>query len=262
MPNRVAVVTGGASGLGEAAARRFAADGYDVAVVDIDESGGARVAKAVEEEGRASSFYACDVSDPGAVEATAASVSADLGTVEVLVTSAALQPNPESVLDMDMAAHERMWKVNYFGTVHACQSFARLMIPHEKGAIVTLGSIHSRMPLPLPAYNASKVAIERLTQLLAVELGRFGIRVNCVGPTHVMTPPLVAAIAEGQRDESKIMEPHALSYLPEPEDVADAIAFLASDHARAITGVLLPIDSGILAADSFVTYAGGVPWDR
>ena len=262
MTNAVAVITGGSSGLGEAAAKRFAADGYNVAIIDVDQAGGERVVRATSAPGRISAFYACDVSDAKAVEKVAAAIAEDLGVVEVLVTSAALQPNPESILEMDMAAHERMWKVNYFGTIHACQSFARLMIPQRKGVIVTLGSIHSRMPLPLPAYNPGKVAIERLTQLLAVELGRFNIRVNCVGPTHVMTPPLVAAIASGHRDKNKIMEPHALSYLPEPEDVAEAIAFLVSDSARAITGILLPVDSGILAGDAFVTYAGGIPWKK
>lgn len=257
---RVAVVTGGGSGLGEAAAKRLAAEKYDVAIIDIDEAGGQRVVRELEAEGHKAKFIRCDVSDAAAVETAAAAVESDLGTVEVLVCSAAMQPNPECVLDMDMVAHEKMWKVNYFGTIHACQSFAKRMIPRKKGAIVTLGSIHSRMPLPLPAYNPGKVAIERITQLLAAELGRFNIRVNCIGPTHVMTPPLVAAIAAGERDETKIMAPHALEYLPEPQDVADAIAFLISDQARAITGVFLPIDSGIIAKDAFVTYAGGIPW--
>jgi NAD(P)-dependent dehydrogenase (short-subunit alcohol dehydrogenase family) len=91
---------------------------------------------------------------------------------------------------MDMAYHERMWKVNYNGTVYCCQSFARRMIPRKKGAIVTLGSVNSRVALPLPAYNPGKAAVERLTQLLAMELGRHAIRVNSVGPTYVMTPPL------------------------------------------------------------------------
>lgn len=260
MNSRVAVITGGGSGLGEAAAKRLALENFSLAVLDVDVAGGERVVRDLEANGHKAKFMRCDVSDAAAVEAAAAVVENELGVVEVLVTSAAMQPNPECVLEMDMRAHEKMWKVNYFGTIHACQSFGKRMIPNEKGAIVTLGSIHSRMPLPLPAYNPGKVAIERITQLLAAELGRFNIRVNCIGPTHVMTPPLVAAIAAGERDESKIMEPHALNYLPEPEDVAETIAFLVSGKARAITGAFLPIDSGIIAKDAFVTYAGGIPW--
>jgi NAD(P)-dependent dehydrogenase (short-subunit alcohol dehydrogenase family) len=262
MTKRVAAITGGSSGIGEATAKRLAANGYDIAIIDVNREAGEAVARAITETGRASRFYACDVSDAKAVESTAAAVAKDLGVAEILVSAAALIPNTESVLDMDMVAHERMWKVNYNGTVHACQSFARLMIPQKKGAIVTLGSINSRAPLPLPAYNPGKAAIERLTQLLAVELGRFNIRVNSVAPTYVMTPPLRAKVAAGQRDMKKIMGVHALPYLPEPKDIADANAFLASDQAKAITGILLPVDSGWLAGVPYLTYAGGVPWSE
>ena len=257
---RVAAVTGGASGIGAATAERLAADGYEVAVIDVNATGGAATVKAVEAKGRQARFYACDVSDARAVEALADQIETEMGSVAVLVTAAALIPNSESVLDMDMAAHERMWKVNYNGTLYCCQSFARRMIARKTGSIVTLGSINSRMPLPLPAYNPGKAAIERLTQLLAVELGRHSIRVNSVGPTYVMTPPLRQKVAEGQRDMGKIMGVHALPYLPEPKDIADAIAFLASEQARAITGILLPVDSGWLAGVPYRTYAGGVPW--
>lgn len=260
MSHRVAAVTGGSSGLGEAAARRLAADGFDVAVVDVDAEGGERIAADITSSGRVAHFYSCDVADAGAVEELAATVANEMGPAEVLVTSAGLTPNSEAILDMDLVAHEQMWRVNYFGTVYSCQSFARRMVPERRGSIVTLGSIHSRLPMPLPAYNPGKAAIERFTQLLAAELGRFHIRVNSVAPTHVMTPPLRAAVNAGERDMSKIMMVHALDYLPEPADVADAIAFLASDRARAITGVLLPIDSGSLAGISYNTYAGGVPW--
>ncbi|HEX5016600.1 MAG TPA: SDR family oxidoreductase [Actinomycetes bacterium] len=262
MTNRVAVVTGGASGLGEAAAKRLSIDGYDIALIDLDDQGGRRVRTEIKTHGRNAEYYSCDVADSAAVEQVAQAVARELGSVEVLVTSAGLTPNSEAILEMDMAAHERMWRVNYLGTIHSCQSFGRLMMARKKGAIVTLGSIHSRLPMPLPAYNPGKAAIERITQLLAVELGRFDIRVNSVGPTHVMTPPLEAAIAAGERDMSKIMEVHALSYLPSTEDVAEAIAFLCSEQARAITGILLPIDSGALAGISYKTYAGGVPWDE
>ena len=207
---QVAVITGGASGIGEATARRFAADGYAVAILDQNEAAGAALASSLAGAG----FYACDVSDAPGLEGVAAKVEADLGPADVLVTSAGLIPNSESIMEMDMAAHDRMWQVNYNGTVHACRAFARQMIPRQRGSIVTLGSINSRMPLPIPAYNMGKAAIERLTQLLAVELGRHGIRVNSVGPTYVMTPPLRAKVASGQRDLQKIMAVHALKRLP------------------------------------------------
>lgn len=252
---RVAVVTGGSSGIGEATARRLARDGYAIAIVDVNKAGGEAVAKSL--SGR---FCECDVSDAKAVDAVAARVEKEMGPAEVLVTSAGLIPNSESIMEMDMAAHDRMWAVNYNGTVHCARAFARQMIPRKRGAIVTLGSINSKLPLPIPAYNMGKAAIERLTQLLAVELGRHGIRVNSVGPTYVMTPPLRAKVEAGQRDLEKIMGVHALDRLPEPADIADGIAFLCSEQARSITGILLPIDAGWLAAVSYRTYAGGVPW--
>lgn len=252
---RVAVVTGGSSGIGEATARRLAKDGYAIAIVDVSKAAGEAVAKSL--SGR---FYECDVSDAKAVDAVAGRIEKEMGPADVLVTSAGLIPNSESIMEMDMAAHDRMWAVNYNGTVHCARAFARQMIPRKRGAIVTLGSINSKLPLPIPAYNMGKAAIERLTQLLAVELGRHGIRVNSVGPTYVMTPPLRAKVEAGQRDLKKIMGVHALDRLPEPADIADGIAFLCSEQARSITGILLPIDAGWLAAVSYRTYAGGVPW--
>ena len=165
-------------------------------------------------------------------------------------------------MDMDMDAHDRMWQVNYHGTVHTCRAFGKQMIARKQGAIVTLGSINSYLPLPLPAYNPGKAAIQRLTQLLAVELGRHGIRVNSVAPTYVMTPPLRAKVESGHRDLAKIMSVHALDRLPEPGDIANAIAFLCSDQASSITGILLPVDAGWLSAVSYKTYAGGVPWEQ
>jgi len=256
---QVAVITGGASGIGEATARRFAADGYAVVILDQNQEAGATVATSL---GSSATFYACDVTDARQLDRLAATVEAELGPADVLVTSAGLIPNSEGIMDMDMAAHDRMWQVNYNGTVHACRSFARQMIPRQRGAILTLGSINSRMPLPIPAYNMGKAAIERLTQLLAVELGRHGIRVNSVAPTYVMTPPLRAKVASGQRDLNKIMAVHALKQLPEPKDIANAIAFLCSDAAATITGILLPVDAGWLAGVSYRTYAGGVPWQE
>jgi NAD(P)-dependent dehydrogenase (short-subunit alcohol dehydrogenase family) len=255
----VAVITGGSSGIGAATARLFASRGYAVAILDVNRERGEKMAASLSAGGVAR-FYDCDVADAKTVEAVAARVEKDLGAPDVLVTSAGLIPNTESVMDMDMEAHDRMWQVNYNGTIHACRSFGRQMIARKRGAIVTLGSINSLLPLPLPAYNPGKAAIVRLTQLLAVELGRHGIRVNSVGPTYVMTETLQARVDAGLRDLNKIMSVHALDALPSPEDIAAAIAFLCSAEAKAITGVLLPVDSGWLAGVSYKTYAGGVPW--
>lgn len=256
MNQTTAVITGGASGIGAATARRFAAAGFRVAVLDVDREAGEAIAN---ELGGGATFHACDVADAVAVEATADAVERAGAPVSVLFTSAGLIANPETVLDMDMAAHDRVWRVNYHGTVHACRSFGRRMIARRAGAIVTVGSINSFAPLPLPAYNLGKAAIARLTQLLAVELGPHGIRVNSVAPTFVMTPPLRQRMDAGLRSETKMMATHALPYLPAPGDIAEAVLFLASPAARAITGITLPVDSGWLAAVSYNGFPGPLP---
>jgi NAD(P)-dependent dehydrogenase (short-subunit alcohol dehydrogenase family) len=258
--DRVAVVTGGARGIGEATARHFAAAGFAVAILDVNRTGGQALAAALDRQAAPVRFYECDVADAAAVSGIAERVAQELGPASVLVTSAALIPNSEAILDMDLEAHDRMWRVNYHGTLHACRSFGKQMVAASGGSIVTVGSINSLLPLPLPAYNPGKAALARLTQLLAAELGRHGVRVNSVAPTYVMTPELQARIDAGQRDLGKMLAVHALPVLPTPADVADAIAFLSSDAARRITGVLLPVDSGWAASVSYMTYAGGVPW--
>ena len=130
------------------------------------------------------------------------------------------------------------------------------------GAIVTLGSINSFAALPLPAYCPSKTAILRLTELLAVELGRFGVRVNGVAPTYVLTPAVKAKIDAGERDPEAIRRSNALGIFVEPADVAEVVAFLCSDAARAVSGVMLPVDAGHLSTDHYFSFAGGVPWQR
>jgi len=258
---RTAVVTGGAGGIGAACAIRLAKDGCDVAILDVDGDQARGIVAHIQGLGARAAYYPCDVADRHALEKAAAATAEDLGPADILVTSAALIPNAESVLDMDMDRHERMWRVNYHGTLHACIAYGRRMRARGGGSIVTLGSINSILPLPLPAYNPGKVAVRRLTELLAVELGRHGVRVNCVAPTYVLTRGLQEKISAGQRDLAKIMASHALDALPDPDDVADAVAFLCSPQASKITGIMLPVDAGWGAAVSYKSYAGGVPWE-
>lgn len=262
-PRPVAIVTGGARGIGGAAVRKFASLGHAVAALDVDRERGEALAAELRAQGALVQFHYCDVADAVAVDALASRLQQEMGAAAVLVTSAALIPNTDSIMTMDLDAHDRMWRVNYHGTVHACRSFGRHMIEAGRGgSIITIGSINSVHTMPLPAYNPGKAAIARLTQLLAAELGRHAIRVNSVAPTYVMTPELQARIDSGQRDLSRMMQVHALDTLPTPADVADAMAFLCSTAARTITGVLLPVDSGFIASATYMTYSGGVPWQR
>ena len=258
---KLAVVTGGASGIGEAAARRLAELGHAVAILDVSAERAQTVAVDIGRLGVAARAYVVDVADAAAMDRIAAEVEADMGWPSVLVPSAGLLRSTQSIMTMDLADHDHVWRVNYHGTVHALRSFGRLMQKRKNGAIVTIGSINSFVPLPLPAYNPGKAAIHNLTQIAAMELGQHGIRVNSVAPTFTMTPKLKEIIDRGERDVATIKRLQAIDLLVEPRHIANAINFLCSEEAAAITGVMLPVDAGYLSAISYRTYAGGVPWE-
>ncbi|MEM8686883.1 MAG: SDR family oxidoreductase [Pseudomonadota bacterium] len=255
----VALVTGGASGIGEACARRFAKDGYRIAILDVNMGAAEAVAGALGGPDDALS-RTVDVSDHGAVDAAVAEVAQLWGRIDICVASAGILENASTVLEADPEAHDRLWQVNYNGTVNTCRAVGKVMQAQRSGAMITLGSINSYVPLPLPAYCPSKTAITRLTELLAVELGRFNVRVNGLAPTYVLTPALQARIDSGDRDPDVIRTSGALDMFVMPDDIANAAAFLCSDQARAITGIMLPVDAGHLAWTPYQNYAGGVPW--
>lgn len=256
--SKVAVVTGGASGIGEATARRFAGDGYQVAILDRDTERGPEVARDI---GESAHFFACDVADPGAIQSAVDGVVRSLSRIDACVAAAGILETPSTILDMDPEAHDRLWQVNYNGTVHTCRSVGKVMAGQGSGAIVTLGSINSFVPLPLPAYCPSKTAVLRVTEMLAVELGRFGVRVNGVAPTYVMTPAIKARIESGERDPEAIRASNALGMLVEPDEIASVIQFLCSDAARAVSGQMLPVDAAHIAKTQYHAFAGGVPWN-
>lgn len=262
MKDRVALVTGGGSGIGEACARRFAQTGYRVAIVDVNPEAAGRVADEIAGQGAVCRGHVADVSDPQAIGAAVAAVAADWGRIDACVTAAGVLESVSTIMDMDLTTHERIWRINYDGTVHTCRAVGRVMQGQGSGAIVTLGSINSFAALPLPAYCPSKTAILRLTEMLAVELGRFGVRVNGVAPTYVLTPAVQAKIDSGERDAAVIRRSNALGIFVEPADIADVVGFLCSDQARAVSGVMLPVDAAHLSTDHYFSFAGGVPWRR
>lgn len=261
MSGRTAVITGGASGLGEACARRLAADGTMVWLADVNLELAEKVAADIAANGGKARAIAADVASEASLCECAETVARETGAPDILITSAGILEKTASVLDTDMEVHDRVWSVNYRGTVLACRLFGRMMREAGSGAIVTIGSINSYAALPLPAYCPSKTAILRLTELLAVELGRHGVRVNGIAPTYVLTPAMQARIDAGERDPAVLRGSGAIDMFVMPHHIADVAAFLCSDAAAAVTGVMMPVDSGWRAATPYKSFAGGVPWN-
>jgi NAD(P)-dependent dehydrogenase (short-subunit alcohol dehydrogenase family) len=245
-------VTGGASGIGEACARELAACGARVVVADID------IARARDVAGSlpAARAAALDVTDMAALEQLAEQVSAESGTPTILIASAGVIQRPSPPEELPMAAWDRVVAVDQRGLYMSCLTFGRRMATAGRGAIVNIASVTSFRSVPLHAYAPAKAAVVSITECLAAEWGRSGVRVNAVAPGYTLTPALQAAIDAGERDVAVLAQNAALGRMVAPEEVAKACRFLVSDDAAAITGVTLPVDAGWLVATSWVSYGG------
>jgi NAD(P)-dependent dehydrogenase (short-subunit alcohol dehydrogenase family) len=252
--SRVAVVTGGASGIGEACARRLAGGGATVVIADRTEARGTQVAADI-----GGAFVALDVSDADAIERAAAHVESTIGPVALLVTSAGIlqPPDPPDTLPIDV--WDNVMRINLRGTYLTCRAFAAAMLTRREGSIVTVASVTALMSTPLHAYGPGKAAIASLTQSLATEWGRSGIRVNAISPGATRTPALAVAAGRGERNVDALIEASALGRLVEPAEIAESVAFLLSARASAITGINLVVDAGWVAAGTWYTYGGVRP---
>lgn len=256
LEGQIAVVTGGASGIGEACVRRLAEAGARLAVVDIDAGRARDVARAMDKGAGQARAYGLDVRDAKAVEAIAEAIEADLGAVDILVTSAGVLQMPQPPEELSLADWDNVVAVDQRGVYLSCLAFGRLMARRGRGSIVNIASIAGMRSMPLHAYAPAKAAVISMTECLAAEWGRSAVRVNAVAPGYTLTPALQAAIDDGRRDPTSLAENSALGRLVTPDEIADAVAFLCSDDARAITGVTLPVDAGWLVAPSWQTYGG------
>jgi NAD(P)-dependent dehydrogenase (short-subunit alcohol dehydrogenase family) len=225
---KTAVVTGAARGIGKATADLFASRGSTVARLDVEAG---------------ESILQCDVTDERAVD----KVFAQLGKVDILVNNAGIAVRKNS-FEITREEWDKVLAVNQTGLFLCSRAAARSMKQHGGGAIVNLASIMglSGGLFPNPAYQAAKGAVVNLTRALALEFAQHNIRVNAVAPTFVRTD-LTTPIFSDPEVLQKVMQHTPLGVLPEVEDIAAAILFLASPAARCITGVTLPVDSGYLA---------------
>jgi NAD(P)-dependent dehydrogenase (short-subunit alcohol dehydrogenase family) len=243
LDGRLALVTGAGSGIGEAIAKAMALAGARLVAVDIDAAAAARTAAAL---GGGARHYRCDVSDRGECDALAAALGREAGAISILVNNAGIirrgtvgEPNARADWDATMA-------VNLDGPYNMVTAFLDAL-RETKGAIINIGSIQSFVALPnSAAYTTSKGGVRLLTKALAIELSPLGIRVNAIGPGFIATP-LNARAREDPSYMANFATRIPMGRIGAPEDIAGPAVFLASDLARYITGVTLPVDGGYLA---------------
>ena len=248
LQGRVAMVTGGARGIGWATVQALAARGAVPVLVDRDVDALAQAAATLDAQGVPHQAEAVDVTDEAALDAIFARVMRRHGRLDILVNNAGIGRRKPAV-ELTAADWQAVVDVNLNAVFYGSRAAARLMMPARRGSIVNVASMMGLSGgglYPNAAYHATKGAVVNLTRALAVEWAAHGIRVNAVGPTWVRTDLTQALLADAALLK-RIEDVTPLRCLAEPADVADAIVFLASDRARMITGHTLPVDGGFLA---------------
>ena len=246
LENKSAVVTGGASGVGKAIAERFAREGARLVVADINEAGLADTTKAIEAEGGEATTIVVDVSNPEEVTAMVDQIVTDNGGLDIIVNSAAIA-RVQKFLDITMDNWNELLAINLTGVFLCAQTAAKAMLAQGRGGrIINISSVNGQRAITgRGAYTVAKGGVEMLTKIMAAELGASNITVNSIAPAPVDTPMIKKMHTQSTREDWYRVLP--IKRYADPEEVAHAAVFLASDGSGYITGHTLNVDGGFNA---------------
>jgi NAD(P)-dependent dehydrogenase (short-subunit alcohol dehydrogenase family) len=239
--NRIAIVTGGASGIGFAIAKKFVQNDIKVILIGRDKT---RLKLACETLGTLSGFIGCDLAELSVLPGLVKKIKDEYGRIDILINNAGMHLK-KLITELTDEDYQKVILTNQTAMFSLTREVVKVMQEQCSGVILNISSMASQYGLPnVIAYTASKSAIEGMTRAMAVELARFGIRVNCIAPGFIKTNMSTLALEKDPERKKKVLLRTPLGRLGKPEEVADAALFMVSPTSSFITGVVMPVDGG------------------